>query len=98
MESNPWADQSDHKNNSPDQITETKKSQGGAMAKIRNGLEKTKEAAANHVKKIVVKEATDASLRWVKDKYHKTTKKHKKEPHDSWNISHITCMENNDVL
>ena len=83
MESNPWADQWDHKNNSPDQITETKKSQGGAMAKIRNGLEKTKEAAANHVKKIVVKEATDASLRWVKDKYRKTTKKHKKESHDS---------------
>ena len=98
MESNPWADQWDHKNNSPDQITETKKSQGGAMAKIRNGLEKTKEAAANHMKKIVVKEATDASLRWVKDKYHKTTKKHKKESHDSWNISLITCTENNDVL
>ena len=32
MESNPWADQWDHENNSPDQTTETKKSQGGAKA------------------------------------------------------------------
>ena len=44
MESNPWADQWDHKNNSPDQTTETKKSQGGAKAtnltKIQDGMKK----------------------------------------------------------
>ena len=52
MESNPWADQWDHENNSPDQTTETKKSQGGAKAtnltKIQDGM-----------KKLLTKETTD---------------------------------------
>ena len=78
MESNPWADQWDHKNNSPDQTTETKKSQGGAKAtnltKIQDGM-----------KKLLTKETTDACIRWIKDKYHKATKKPKKESHESGN-------------
>ena len=72
MESNPWADQWDHKNNSPDQISETKKSQGGAKAtyltKIQDGL-----------KKLLIKETTDACIGWIKNKFHKATKKKRKK-------------------
>ena len=72
MESNPWADQRDHKNNSPEQFSETKKSQGGGKAtyltKIQDGL-----------KKLLIKETTDACIGWIKNKFHKATKKKRKK-------------------
>lgn len=72
MESNPWADNGNHENNSPEQISETKKSQGGAKAtyltKIQDGL-----------KKLLIKETTDACIGWIKNKYHKATKKKRKK-------------------
>lgn len=67
--------------NSP--IPKTKKSHGGAKAKIRNGFGKTKKAASNYMKKLLVREGnylTHEGLSWIKDKCQKDNRKHKKEP------------------
>ncbi|MFS7912462.1 hypothetical protein Hanom_Chr02g00130231 [Helianthus anomalus] len=65
---NSWADQWDHNPDPmPASSTYTKKKTGG-------GIGKTKEVAATGAKK--VKQATSVGLRWIKDKYHKTTQKH----------------------
>lgn len=67
--------------NSP--IPKTKKSHGGAKAKIRNGFGKTKKAASNYMKKLLVREGNylaHEGLSWIKDKCQKDNRKHKKEP------------------
>ncbi|KAF5788654.1 hypothetical protein HanRHA438_Chr09g0373051 [Helianthus annuus] len=69
---NSWADQWDH---NPDPMpVSTKKTGGGIGKKVGDGFRKTKVVAATGAKK--VKQGTSVGLRWIKDKYHKTTQKH----------------------
>ncbi|KAG5522886.1 hypothetical protein RHGRI_034884 [Rhododendron griersonianum] len=69
-----WADQWD---SGPDPLAipaEPKKGGGGGVGKkVEEGLGKTKAVASSGVRK--VKEGTSGGLRWIKDKYHKTTVK-----------------------
>ncbi|KAH7857263.1 hypothetical protein Vadar_010723 [Vaccinium darrowii] len=68
-----WADQWD---NGPDPLAaEPRKSNGGGGVgkKMGEGLEKTKAVASTGMRK--VKEGTTGGIRWIKDKYHKTTLK-----------------------
>ncbi|KAF5459848.1 hypothetical protein F2P56_019762, partial [Juglans regia] len=74
-----WADQWDYSN--PDPVpaganTSAKNNSTTAKykQKVGEGLGKTKAVASTGVKK--VKEGTSSGLRWIKDKYHKTTQKH----------------------
>ncbi|XAR65011.1 hypothetical protein NMG60_11008946 [Bertholletia excelsa] len=67
-----WADQWDYSN--PDPHPENKSS-GSAKSSSRfsDGLCKTKEVASTGVKK--VKGGASVGMRWIKVKYHKTTRR-----------------------
>ncbi|KAI0504564.1 hypothetical protein KFK09_015516 [Dendrobium nobile] len=64
---NSWADQWDY----GDDPVPTKKASSQAK---KNGVEKTKAAAATGLKK--VKHGTTVGFNWIKDKYQKRTHKH----------------------
>ncbi|XP_010037601.2 uncharacterized protein LOC104426300 [Eucalyptus grandis] len=80
QESSTWADQWDH---TPEPVSTPGRASnrlGGSTRtdrykqKVGEGLVKTKTAASHGVQK--VKEGTAVGFRWIKDKYHQTTRKH----------------------
>ncbi|KAG2675770.1 hypothetical protein I3843_12G022300 [Carya illinoinensis] len=74
-----WADQWDYSNPDPVPAGATTSAMNNSTTakykqKVGEGLGKTKVVASNGVKK--VKEGTSSGLRWIKEKYRKTTQKH----------------------
>ncbi|CAN8304752.1 unnamed protein product [Cochlearia groenlandica] len=77
-----WADQWDNSGGSAKGGGAVARSNGAApnsntakyKEKLGHGLDKTKAIASSGFKKL--KNGSASGLRWVKDKYHKTTNKH----------------------